>query len=80
MILCESGGLLASDSSLIELHAFAASIGEETFKGGDQPHYVLSTSRAVNRAVMAGARLVSAEEIASRLASSGIWKKTVQRT
>lgn len=80
MILCENGGLLVSDSSLIELHAFAASIGEETFRGGDQPHYVLATSRAVDRAIMGGARLVSAEEIASRLVASGVWKKTRQRT
>lgn len=80
MILCERGGLLASDSSLIELHAFAASIGEETFRGGDRPHYVLATARDVDRAVRAGARLVSAEEIASRLASSGVWKKNGEST
>ena len=80
MILCERGGLLVSDSSLIELHAFAASIGEETYRGGDRPHYVLSTARDVDRAIRAGARLVSASEIATRLVEEGIWKKSAEST
>jgi len=80
VILCEKGGILASDSSLIELHAFAASIGEERYIGGDRPHYQLATTRDVDRAVRAGARMVSAEEIASRLADSGVWKNSLQRT
>lgn len=78
MILCEKGGLLVSDSSLIELHAFAASIGEEKFVGGDRPRYELATARDIDRAVRAGARLVSAEEVATRLASSGLWKMSDQ--
>lgn len=74
MILVERSGLLVSDASLAELHAFAARVGCEAFRPGRTPHYDLGDARAIDRAVRAGARLVSAGEVRRRLLESGVWK------
>lgn len=76
MILCESGGILVSDASLIELHAFAASVGEVGFVSGGRPRYELASQKDVAKVCRAGACLVSAEQIVSRMRDSGLWKNS----
>lgn len=65
MIYTDSLGHLVSDTSLEELHQFARSIGlkRKWFQDGRHPHYDLTTTRARNRALDAGAKLVSPLEI-----------------
>jgi hypothetical protein len=60
VILIDAQGHIASTDSAEELHAFAARLGlrREWYQGGRHPHYDLTTERARQRALAAGAVLV----------------------
>ena len=63
-------GHLVSDSSLEELHAFAARAGIPE-RGFDRDHYDVPDQR-IEELVALGAELVSAKELIRRLRASGL--------
>lgn len=63
-------GHLVSDSSLDELHAFAARAGIPQ-RGFDLDHYDVPDQR-IDELVALGAELVSAKELITRLRASGL--------
>lgn len=69
-------GHLVSDSSLDELHRFAARLGlrREWFQLGSIPHYDL-TGDAYQRAIESGAELVSSRELVQRALRTRPWRK-----
>ena len=71
MIFTDKVGHLVSDTSLEELHRFAASIGLKRYwfqgKQKRHPHYDLTTNRKRAQAIAAGAILVSSRELLHRM-------------
>ena len=71
MILTDRAGHLVSDTSLEELHMFAARIGlrRSWFQGlrNKHPHYDLTTDRKKRRAIEEGAVVVSSKELVIRM-------------
>ena len=71
MIFTDNEGHLVSDTSLEELHRFAAGIGLRRgwFQGMRKrhPHYDLTTDHKRAQAITAGAKLVSSKELIRRL-------------
>ncbi len=64
---------MVSDSSLDELHQFAAALGVPE-RGFDLDHYDIP-SEYVDRAIELGASFVPARELLQRLQASGLRKK-----
>ena len=68
---------LASDSSLDELHAFAARIGLPR-RAFERDHYDVLAER-FDDAVAAGAQVVSSREIVRRLHAAGLRRRKISR-
>ncbi len=69
VILTDKAGHLVSDYSLRELHLFARRIGlkRSWFQDSAHPHYDMTVSWRRNRAIKAGAVLVSGQELVRRM-------------
>ena len=65
MIILDKKGHLVSTVSEGELHNFAKSIRLKTewYQDGEHPHYDLTTPNAIQRAIRAGAKMVTSKEI-----------------
>lgn len=65
MIFADKPGHMVSDTSLDELHTFAASIGlrREWFQNKRIPHYDLTTQRMRAKAIRSGAVPVGSKDI-----------------
>lgn len=65
MIFTDRTGHMVSDTSLLELHHFAYSIGlrRDWFQDKRIPHYDLTTQRMRNKAVNNGAVCISSKDI-----------------
>ena len=72
MILIDTAGHMVSDKSLNELHAFALKLAlpRRYFNGTSRghPHYDLTSADKQKTAVEAGATLITAKELAKRMA------------
>jgi hypothetical protein len=68
---------LASDTSLEELHAFAAEIGLPR-RAFERDHYDVVAER-FDAAVAAGAQLVTSRELVARLHAAGLRRRKVSR-
>ena len=68
---------LASDTSLEELHAFAAEIGLPR-RAFERDHYDVVAER-FDAAVAAGAQLVTSRELVTRLHAAGLRRRKVSR-
>jgi hypothetical protein len=68
---------LASDTSLEELHAFAAGIGLPR-RAFERDHYDVVAER-FDAALAAGAQLVTSREIVARLHAAGLRRRKVSR-
>jgi hypothetical protein len=68
MILIDKRGHMVSDTSEKELHAFAHRLGllPSWYQDKKRPHYDLTTTRAINRAILLGACMVSSRELVRR--------------
>ncbi len=83
MIYVDRKGHMVSDQGAGELHEFAAGLGlrREWFhdkrrdgRPNGHPHYDLTTRKALNRALRAGARLVGYQELTRRhWLNKGVW-------
>ena len=68
---------LASDTSLEELHAFAAEIGLPR-RAFERDHYDVVAER-FDAAMAAGAQLVTSRELVARLHAAGLRRRKVSR-
>ena len=68
MILIDERGHMVSDSSLIELHAFAIYVGLQRgwFQDKRIPHYDLTSPSKIQKALRGGAKMVDSRELVSK--------------